>query len=231
MQLTDEIVAKNLYDVLGVKNTATQAEIAKAYRTLALRYHPDKNPNDATAATQFQAIQEAYEVLGNADSEVRERYDRTSPYGQFYVQDQESQGEEEGLAAYAQFFARMRFLMLINLLDIFTWSPLSARSATPLSSDSSGLQKTGLQVADDYSLSEIQHLVAQWFEETGKQKEGYSCQVHTRAGQDYLLIESPTSQGLADVEKFLESWGMVERTKQELSHPEPEQGFGYQVSI
>ncbi|KAL8686486.1 MAG: hypothetical protein Q9218_007070 [Villophora microphyllina] len=62
------------YDALGVKPTATELEIKKAYRKLAITTHPDKNPGDETAHTRFQAIGEAYQVLSNED--LRKRYDK-----------------------------------------------------------------------------------------------------------------------------------------------------------
>lgn len=54
---------KNYYAILQVEPSATVAEIKKAYRKLALQYHPDKNANDTYAAAQFAEIKEAYEVL------------------------------------------------------------------------------------------------------------------------------------------------------------------------
>ncbi|KAJ1659468.1 hypothetical protein IWQ61_001464 [Dispira simplex] len=68
--------ATNLYQVLGVDRDAPPTEIKRAYRTLALRYHPDKNPS---AADQFKAINEAYEVLG--DPKKRQVYDRYGEAG------------------------------------------------------------------------------------------------------------------------------------------------------
>ncbi|KAL8964956.1 MAG: hypothetical protein Q9183_004117 [Haloplaca sp. 2 TL-2023] len=62
------------YDALGVAPTATELEIKKAYRKLAITTHPDKNPGDETAHTRFQAIGEAYQVLSNED--LRKRYDK-----------------------------------------------------------------------------------------------------------------------------------------------------------
>lgn len=62
------------YDALGVKPTATELEIKKAYRKLAITTHPDKNPGDETAHARFQAIGEAYQVLSNND--LRQRYDK-----------------------------------------------------------------------------------------------------------------------------------------------------------
>ncbi|KAF3938853.1 hypothetical protein ABW19_dt0207538 [Dactylella cylindrospora] len=62
------------YDRLGVTPTATELEIKKAYRRLAITHHPDKNPGDETAHTKFQQISEAYQVLSNSD--LRAAYDK-----------------------------------------------------------------------------------------------------------------------------------------------------------
>lgn len=62
------------YQTLGVSKTATEAEIKKAYRKLARKYHPDVNPNDKEAHKKFQQINEANEVL--SDAEKRKKYDQ-----------------------------------------------------------------------------------------------------------------------------------------------------------
>lgn len=67
------VVDTTYYDALGVKPNATELEIKKAYRRLAITTHPDKNPGDETAHARFQAIGEAYQVLSNED--LRKRYD------------------------------------------------------------------------------------------------------------------------------------------------------------
>ncbi len=64
---------KDYYKVLGVERSASQDEIKKAYRKLAVKYHPDKNPDDKVAEEKFKEISEAYQVLGNADT--RKKYD------------------------------------------------------------------------------------------------------------------------------------------------------------
>ena len=65
---------KDYYDVLGVSKGANSKEIKKAYRKLAIKYHPDKNPNDKVAEEKFKEAAEAYDVLSNP--EKKQRYDQ-----------------------------------------------------------------------------------------------------------------------------------------------------------
>jgi curved DNA-binding protein len=65
---------KDYYKVLGVEKGASEADIKKAYRKLAVKYHPDKNQGDKAAEEKFKEISEAYEVLG--DPEKRKKYDQ-----------------------------------------------------------------------------------------------------------------------------------------------------------
>lgn len=65
---------KNYYKLLEVEPKATEEELKKAYRRLAIKYHPDKNPGNATAEERFKAIAEAWSVLSNP--ETRRRYDQ-----------------------------------------------------------------------------------------------------------------------------------------------------------
>ena len=65
---------RDYYDVLGVPRNATEAQISEAYRKLALKYHPDRNPGDDEAIVKFKEAAEAFEVLSH--KEKRARYDR-----------------------------------------------------------------------------------------------------------------------------------------------------------
>ena len=65
---------RDYYEVLGVERGADTKEIKKAYRRLAQKFHPDRNPDDETAAEKFREVSEAYEVL--SDSEKRAAYDQ-----------------------------------------------------------------------------------------------------------------------------------------------------------
>ena len=65
---------RDYYDVLGVSKSADNKEIKKAYRKIAIKFHPDKNPGDKQAEEKFKEAAEAYEVLSN--NEKRQRYDQ-----------------------------------------------------------------------------------------------------------------------------------------------------------
>lgn len=65
---------KDYYETLGVDKSASEAELKKAYRKMAVKYHPDQNPNDTTAEAKFKEVNEAYEVL--SDGQKRTQYDQ-----------------------------------------------------------------------------------------------------------------------------------------------------------
>jgi molecular chaperone DnaJ len=65
---------RDLYEIIGVSKSATEAEIKKAYRKLAMKYHPDRNPNDASSEEKFKEVQKAYAIL--SDPKKRQAYDQ-----------------------------------------------------------------------------------------------------------------------------------------------------------
>ncbi|CAN4109113.1 unnamed protein product [Withania somnifera] len=86
---------KSLYEILGVETTASQQEIKKAYYKLALRLHPDKNPDDEEAKEKFQQLQKVISILG--DEEKRALYDQTG-----CVDDADLAGDVENLKEFFQ---------------------------------------------------------------------------------------------------------------------------------
>ena len=64
---------QDYYSVLGVAKASSNQEIKKAYKKLAMKYHPDKNPGDAVSETKFKNAKEAYEIL--TDTDKRRKYD------------------------------------------------------------------------------------------------------------------------------------------------------------
>jgi len=75
---------KDYYKILGVEKTASVADIKKAFRKLAVKYHPDKNPGDKKAEEKFKEINEANEVL--SDAEKRKKYDELGENWKYYQQ-------------------------------------------------------------------------------------------------------------------------------------------------
>ncbi len=90
---------KDLYEVLGVGRDASDADIKKSYRRLAMKHHPDRNPGDAEAEVAFKEAKEAYEIL--SDSRKRAAYDR---FGHAGVDQQAGMGGGFGAADFGDIF-------------------------------------------------------------------------------------------------------------------------------
>jgi len=89
---------EDYYKILGVKEDASSGEIKKAYRKLALKYHPDKNPGDKKAEERFKKISEAYYALG--DDKRRKEYDNLRRMGAYTGDFSSAQGFD-----YSDFFS------------------------------------------------------------------------------------------------------------------------------
>ena len=74
---------RDYYEVLGVSRDASAEDIKKAYRKMALKYHPDRNPGDAAAEEKFKEAAEAYDVLSNPDKKAR--YDQFGHAGMRWI--------------------------------------------------------------------------------------------------------------------------------------------------
>src|SRR5210317_2161860 len=84
---------RDYYEILGVGKSASDDEIKKAYRKLAMQYHPDRNPDDKKAEEQFKVVGEAYAIL--SDPQKRAEYDRYGKSG--------ARGSAGGFSSYGGF--------------------------------------------------------------------------------------------------------------------------------
>ena len=88
------------YKILGISKTASEAEIKKAYRKLARKYHPDLNPNDKEAEKKFKEVNEANEVLSNAENRKKyDKYGKDWKHGEAY---EEAQRQQQSQRHYQQ---------------------------------------------------------------------------------------------------------------------------------
>ncbi|BBM67226.1 molecular chaperone DnaJ [Vibrio alfacsensis] len=86
---------RDYYEVLGIPKDTSTKDIKKAYKKLAMKYHPDRNPGDKTAEEKFKEIKEAYEIL--TDDEKRQQYDR---FGHAAFQGASGNGHHDGRGHY-----------------------------------------------------------------------------------------------------------------------------------
>ncbi len=120
---------KDYYQVLGVERNASQEEIKRAYRKLARQFHPDVNPGDRAAEERFKDINEAYEVL--SDAQKRSKYDQ---FGSSWKQWQNTGGAPGGFEDFVrQWFGQSGGnVQTINLDDLFTGGSLGDLFGTVL---------------------------------------------------------------------------------------------------
>src|SRR6202050_3671627 len=90
---------RDYYKILEVSRTATEADIKKAYRRLAMKFHPDRNPGDNEAEEKFKEAKEAYEVL--TDAHKRAVYDQ---YGHAGIESSRHAGNAHGAEAFSDIF-------------------------------------------------------------------------------------------------------------------------------
>jgi len=94
------------YKILGVDKTASSKEIKKAYRKLARKYHPDVNPNDEVAKKKFQEINEAHEVLSNAENRKKyDKYGKDWKHAEHFEQARQQQGQQRSYGGEAGGFS------------------------------------------------------------------------------------------------------------------------------
>jgi len=107
---------RDYYEVLGVDRSASEGDLKKTFRRLAMKYHPDRNPGDKEAESKFKEAKEAYEVLG--DPSKRQAYDQ---FGHAGVQGMGG----GGAADFGDIFGDMKKLCLeLNLQLIFPSKPV-----------------------------------------------------------------------------------------------------------
>ncbi len=123
---------RDYYDILGVSRDASQKDIKKAYRKLAAKYHPDKNPDDKEAENKFKEVGEAYDVL--SDPEKRKMYDRFGHdwkrYQQAGASAEDFGGWQQARGANGGHYQRVNF----NVEDLFGGGSGQRGGGSPFSS-------------------------------------------------------------------------------------------------
>lgn len=132
---------KDFYDVLGVSRSATEPEIKKAYRKMAMKYHPDRNPDNKEAEEQFKEVQKAYEIL--SDSKKRAAYDQ---FGHAGVDPNMGGGPGGGFGGFGDVFE-----------DIFENIFTGGRAGPGSSRQSHAQRGNDLQIGLELTLEEAAH--------------------------------------------------------------------------
>jgi len=116
---------RDYYEVLGVDRSASDQEVKKAYRKLAMKYHPDRNPDDADADSKFKEATEAYDVL--MDKDKRAAYDQ---FGHAGV-DQSMGGGGSKAAISATFLGMCSVIFLVAVVVVEAVPSAAPTCATP----------------------------------------------------------------------------------------------------
>ena len=105
---------RDYYEVLGLSREASTDEIKKAYRKLAMKYHPDKNPNNKEAEEKFKEIAESYAIL--SDEQKRAKYDRFGHAAENMVRFKGTKSPDQ---KNAKFYKKLNRIFKPTLLDLF----------------------------------------------------------------------------------------------------------------
>ncbi|TNJ37275.1 molecular chaperone DnaJ [Prosthecochloris vibrioformis] len=190
---------RDYYEVLGVGKSASKDEIKKAYRKLAMKYHPDRNPDNKEAEEHFKEANEAYEVLSNEDK--RRRYDQFGHAGVGGAAGGQGGAYGGGVGDFGDIFSAFN--------DIFGGSGGARGGGSPFGFEdmfsgggrgrrprSQGVQGSDLKIRLKLTLEEI----AKGVEKTIKIKKQVPCEVCHGSGSKTGQMETcPTCQGTGEV--------------------------------
>lgn len=170
-------MAQDYYAVLGVKKNASADEIRKAYKKLSRENHPDKKPNDASASEKFKQVQEAWDVLG--DAQKRQQYDQFGTvFGSNGPQFQQSQRGGTGPVDFREMFGSN-----VDLGDLFGGMFGGGAGGSPFGSQT-GRRSRAAQGANIEAEVEIPFVVA---------AEGGTQELHLERGgqREHLSVKIP----------------------------------------